>query len=101
MARDLSMNRVNQEGWDGPLLLSEPISKNEAKLTLRRRKWGTFYRKGYVAKYGATPLLLSCCDHSLEMGFPRIRVATLCQLIGCVKNPIFNISQNPEKRSKT
>jgi hypothetical protein len=68
MARDLAMNRVNQAGWNGPLLLSEPISKNEAKMTLRRRKRGTFYRKGYVARYGATPLLLNCCDDFLQKG---------------------------------
>jgi hypothetical protein len=49
IAQELSMSRVNQAGWNGPLLLSEPISKNEAKMTLRSRKWGTFYRKGYVA----------------------------------------------------
>jgi hypothetical protein len=73
MARDLAMNRVNQAGWDGPLLLSEPISKNEAKLTRRRRKWGTFYRKGYVAKYGATPLLLSCCDNFLQNGLSHLK----------------------------
>jgi hypothetical protein len=71
MARDWSMNRVNQAGWDGPLLLSEPNSKNEAKLTLRRGKWGTFYRKGYVDKYGATPLLSSCCDDFLQNGLSQ------------------------------
>jgi hypothetical protein len=68
---DLSMNQVNQAGWDGPLLLSEPNSKNEAKLTHRRRKWGTLYRKGYVAKYGANPLLLSCCDDFSQNGLSR------------------------------
>jgi hypothetical protein len=66
IAQELSLSRVNQAGWNGPLLLSEPISKNEAKMTLRRRKGGTFYRKGYVARYGATPLLLSCCDDFLQ-----------------------------------
>ncbi len=38
LAPELSMSRVNQAGWNGPLLLSEPISKIEAKLTLRGRK---------------------------------------------------------------
>ncbi len=32
------MIRVNQAGWQGPLLLSEPISKNEAKMPLQRAK---------------------------------------------------------------
>jgi hypothetical protein len=73
MAGELSTIRVNQAGWNGPLLLSEPISKNEAKLTLRRRKWGTFYRKGYVARYGATPLLLSRCDDFLQKGLSQAK----------------------------
>jgi hypothetical protein len=72
-AQELSMSWGNQAGWNGPLLLSEPISKNEAKLTLRRRKWGTFYRKGYVARYGATPLLLSCCDDFLQNGLSQAK----------------------------
>jgi hypothetical protein len=71
IAPELSMSRVSQAGWNGPLLLSEPISKNEAKMTLRRRKWGIFYRKGYVAIYGATPLLLSCCDDFLQNGLSQ------------------------------
>jgi hypothetical protein len=49
MAPELSIHRVNQAGWDGPLLLSEPNSKNEAKMPNKRGKMGLFYRKGYVA----------------------------------------------------
>jgi hypothetical protein len=73
MARELSIIRGNQAGWDGPLLLSEPNSKNEAKLTLKRGKWGTFYRKGYVAKYSATPLLSGCCDDFLQNGLSQAK----------------------------
>jgi hypothetical protein len=49
MAPDLSIIRVNQAGGDGPLLLSEAISKKEAKMSNKRGKMGLFYRKGYVA----------------------------------------------------
>jgi hypothetical protein len=73
MARESSVNRDNQAGWNGPLLLSEPISKNDAKMTLRRREWGTFYRKGYVARYGATPFVLSCYASFLENGLPQAK----------------------------
>jgi hypothetical protein len=73
IAPELSMSRVIEAGWNGPLLLSEPISKNEAKMTLRRRKWGIFYRKGYVARYGATLFLLSCCDDFLQNGLSQIK----------------------------
>jgi hypothetical protein len=61
------MSRGNQAGWNGPLLLSEPISKNEAKMTPRRRKWGTFYRKSYVAGYAAIHLFIELYAYSQKM----------------------------------
>ena len=100
IAPELSLSRVNQAGWDGPLLLSEPISKNEAKMTLRRRKWGIFYRKGYVARYGATPLLLSCCDDFLQNGLSRRNVVTLCHLICCVKTRFLKFPKTPKNVAK-
>jgi len=57
MAPDLSIIRVNQAGWDGPLLLSEPISKNEAKMPSKRGKLRLFVRTCYSAGYGAIPFL--------------------------------------------
>jgi hypothetical protein len=101
MARELSMIRGDQARWDGPLLLSEPISKNEAKLTRRRRKWGTFYRKGYVAKYGVTPFRKTCYDSFGKMGSWRQNITKLWELMVCVQSPIFEFVENPEKRSKT
>ena len=101
IAPELSLSRVNQAGWNGPLLLSEPISKNEAKMTLRRRKWGIFYRKGYVARYGATLLLLSCCDDFLQNGLSQAKRRNYMSRNWLRQNPIFKIPQNPEKRSKT
>ena len=89
IAPELSKSRVNQAGWNGPLLLSEPISKNEAKLTLRRRKWGTFYKKGYVARYGATPLLLRCCDDFLENGQSQAKCRNSMSLNWLCKKPNF------------
>jgi hypothetical protein len=101
IAPELSKSRVNQAGWNGPLLLSEPISKNESKLTLRRQKWGTFYRKGYVGKYSATRLRLRCYDSFGKMGSWRQNATKLWDLMVCVQSQIFEIVENPEKRSKT
>jgi hypothetical protein len=73
IAPELSLSRVKQAGWNGPLRLSEPNSKNEAKLPIKRGKMRVFYRKGYVAGYGATPLLLSCCDDFLQNGWSQAK----------------------------
>jgi len=89
IAPELSLSRVNQAGWNGPLLLSESNSKNEAKMTLRRRKWGIFYRKGYVARYGATPLLLSCCDDFLQNGLSQANRRNSMSLNWLCKKPNF------------
>jgi hypothetical protein len=97
IAPELSLSRVNQAGWNGPLLLSEPISKNEAKMTLRRRKWGTFYRKGYVARYGATPLILSCCDNLLQNGLFQAKRLNSTSLNRLRQKPDFNNSPKPRK----
>jgi len=100
MAQDLSIIRANQADGDGPLLLSEPISKNEVKITLRRRKWGSFYRKSYTAGYGATTFLLGFYVDSGKMGSRRQNGITHCQFMACVKSPVFEISKNPENCSK-
>jgi hypothetical protein len=97
MAPDLSMNRVNQAGWDGPRLLSEPNSKNESKMTPRRRKWELFTRKSYVAGYGGTPLLPGSYVHSRQNGLPEVKRHNSLVIHGLRKDPDFRNCPKPGK----
>ncbi len=96
-APDLSMNRVNQAGCDGPLLLSEPNSKNEAKMTPRRRKWELFTRRSYVAGYGETPLLLTSYVDSWQNGLPEVKRHNSLGIIGLRQTPNFRNCPKPGK----